>query len=246
MYLEDMTWVEVNEYVQKKCCRAIMVPIGAYEEHGPHLPIKTDIFISTKICEIVAEKLDLPVAPPIGFGLCRSTREFPGTFSFEISTFLSLLVDYFSNLINFGFSKFFIVTWHTGKLHLCILRESILKSMERWLNRNLSFYLFTANDLLQEIPKDINENLVHGGRIETSIMLYLDRKSVKLEFLKDSLDCSTDIDNHLVLRSWRKYIPEGYKGNPLAASYDEGKYLFNKIVKYVENEIRKRISSDNS
>src|SRR5512147_525553 len=61
--------------------QTVILPLGSLEEHGPHLPLGTDTFHAIEVARRVAELRPLVVAPPVFYGMCRSTREHPGTIS---------------------------------------------------------------------------------------------------------------------------------------------------------------------
>src|SRR5690625_4359568 len=76
---------------------AVLVPTGAVEQHGPHLPLGVDTWLATELCHRVSDQLDdsLPVtvAEPISYGCSWHHTSFPGTVSLRTSTFISLLAD---------------------------------------------------------------------------------------------------------------------------------------------------------
>src|SRR5512137_2523949 len=75
--LEEMSWPEI-EAAQREC-RTVILPVGATEEHGPHLPTVTDTIQAMEVARAVAEERAVFLAPPLYYGVCRSTRAFPGT-----------------------------------------------------------------------------------------------------------------------------------------------------------------------
>jgi len=75
--LEEMSWPEIEAGLCQT--RTVILPVGATEEHGPHLPVFTDTIQALEVAREVALRLDLFLAPPLHYGVCRSTRGFPGT-----------------------------------------------------------------------------------------------------------------------------------------------------------------------
>ncbi len=61
--------------------RTVIIPVGSLEEHGPHLPLGTDAFHALELARRVARICPVLIAPPLFYGICRSTREHPGTVS---------------------------------------------------------------------------------------------------------------------------------------------------------------------
>jgi creatinine amidohydrolase len=68
--------------------RTVILPVGSVEEHGPHLPLGTDTFHALEVARRIAEARPVLVAPPLYYGLCRSTREHPGTVSRQARSIL--------------------------------------------------------------------------------------------------------------------------------------------------------------
>ena len=101
----------------------IIIPTGAIEQHGPHLPIDTDIYNSTTISEIVAQTFlgkseTVLVAPPIWWGTSPHHLGFPGTISLRPETFSSIIFDIVSSLLPHGFYRFLLLNGHGGNAGL--------------------------------------------------------------------------------------------------------------------------------
>ena len=86
----------------------LLLPIGAVEQHGPHLPLDTDIAAATAICERAAALLDEPpalVLPPIPWGLSPYWLPFPGTLTLRPETILALVDDLGASVAAHGFRR---------------------------------------------------------------------------------------------------------------------------------------------
>ncbi|MDM7934404.1 MAG: creatininase family protein, partial [Methanothrix sp.] len=70
--LEEMSWPQIEEGLGRT--RTVILPVGATEEHGPHLPVFTDTLEALEVAKAVAERRDVFVAPALAYGVCRSTR----------------------------------------------------------------------------------------------------------------------------------------------------------------------------
>ncbi len=75
--LEEMSWPEIEAGLNQT--QTIILPMGATEEHGPHLPVFTDTIQAMEVAMEAARRRDFFVASPVPYGVCRSTRGFPGT-----------------------------------------------------------------------------------------------------------------------------------------------------------------------
>ena len=90
MKLDNMSW---DETVGKCKDKIILIPHGSTEQHGYHLPLKTDALIAEKVCEIFYDSDDIVVAPVMRYTGMKTTKEMPGTVGpnpeeYEIKSFL--------------------------------------------------------------------------------------------------------------------------------------------------------------
>jgi creatinine amidohydrolase len=85
----EMTWPEVNEAVRQR--RVVLLPVGAIEQHGPHLPVDVDNRITVSVCEEAARRAPdiLAAMPPIHYGYNAHNMDFPGTISIAMTNFLN-------------------------------------------------------------------------------------------------------------------------------------------------------------
>jgi len=230
----ENTYEELKEAISKDT--VVLIPVGQTEEHGLHLPVKTDAFIAEKICERTAELSEIPILVMQTIYYGYSTKEvfnWPGCPGIKIETFISLVYDICSSLIKMGFKKIVIVSSHGN--HTGALEVVVRKIAD-------DFGVYIALTVPSVIAKEkINKILemgwrgsCHGGEYETSLMLYLDEKSVKMEK-------ATDVD---ILNINKKFYPgqvfistwglqkskTGIYGAPVAATKEKGEKIFNAIV----------------
>lgn len=125
-----MSWVELEAL--DKDHSFVLVPLSPIEEHGPHLPLGTDIFGTDDIAQLAAEAvhqknstLQAILAPSIPLGCSSITADFPGTISLRGQTLYNLLVDFCSGLAESGFQYIAIVNHHLDPVHLKAILEAI-------------------------------------------------------------------------------------------------------------------------
>lgn len=232
MFLDELTMSEFKEKVNEST--VIILPIGAVEEHGPHLPLCTDSLQPEYIAQKVAEITGALVAPPIRYGFCSSTRNFPGTITISFDTLRSLLYDLLSEFIRNGIKNMVVLSGHAGRVHMAALRLAA----ERVVNENeanimvLSDYDI-AYDMLDKdetIPSDDG----HSGLIETSRIMAIREDLVKGKGIP-GIDRPPKF---MVLRDPEKYFPSGVMGDPINASKEKGeeinKYIIDELVRLIE------------
>lgn len=108
--LEDLTWVQVDDYLQQ--FDAIIIPIGAVEQHAFSCPLGTDTILAKHIAERVGESTGLLVGPCIPIGDSLAHGGFPGTISLRPSTLMAVVRDYVSSLHRAGFRRFLLLGTH--------------------------------------------------------------------------------------------------------------------------------------
>jgi len=223
MLLEEMTWTEIEAGLEKT--RTVILPVGATEEHGPHLPIFTDTIQALEVAKEVARRRPVFVAPPVHYGVCRSTRGFPGTISISPEALRTLVFDLLSAFRDSGFEAVLILTGHAGGLHLAALKEAAERAVA---SRDLRVSLVSDFDLIDssgvETPGD-----GHAGEIETSRMLVIREDLVR--GLPEKHFPSRP--RYLIMRDVRRLMGNGIMGDPSKASKEKGKRFMEMSVRGV-------------
>ncbi len=152
----------------------VILPVGSVEEHGPHLPLGTDTFHALEVARRAAELRPVLVAPPLYYGLCRSTREHPGTVSISGETLRALVTDLGREFHRQGTGSLVIMSGHAGGTHMAALveaGETLLAQLP-----NLQVAVVNLLDLLREVVAAQPELVQtrgdsHAGEVETALML---------------------------------------------------------------------------
>ena len=106
---EENTWPKIKESIDKNAL--VIIPVGAIEEHGHHLPVNTDMVIARKICEAVAlgikDKIPVLVTPDVwpAYNGTKINRTWPGSLTIKQETQKKLLYELAVDLIEMGFKK---------------------------------------------------------------------------------------------------------------------------------------------
>lgn len=176
--LFDMSWVDVKNWLEKT--DIIIQPCGACEQHGPHLPLGTDTYNSMLLAYGTAEKVDIPVAPPIWTGTTsyHMHQGKPGTVSLREDTFKTLYYEVCRSWIHHGFNKIVGLCNHAGNYHGMIHAAREIKYETGALVatfRGYSLALRKAHSIMKEFSKLSKEEIErpprHSGEVETSGVL---------------------------------------------------------------------------
>ena len=108
-WLKKMSWTEFDE--RRKTCDTVIVPGGAIEVYGPHMPLGSDSIVSAAICELVAQKVNAVIGPMIEVGESASLYQFPGTVRIMPETYAAITRDIMNSMIKWGFKNFMSVSY---------------------------------------------------------------------------------------------------------------------------------------
>ena len=108
--MEDMTVKMVRKYLERK--QSIIVPIGVIEQHGYHLPLKTDALLATHLGKMIGKKTDILVAPTVYQSF--SGGGCPGTINISPATMSLVISDMIISLVSQGFRNFYLLLCHGG------------------------------------------------------------------------------------------------------------------------------------
>jgi creatinine amidohydrolase len=224
MILEDMTMPEFEEGL--KTCRTVLLPFGSTEEHGGHLPLATDTLHAVEVGRKLAQRRTIFIAPPIHYGVCRSTSDHPGTISISTATLRHLALDIVSSLRRQGLRNFVLLTGHAGGTHTSALIDAGEELLRRY--DDIRIAVLTEFMLAAREGKGIIETAddSHAGEIETSRLLHSHRHLVKGRGEREY----PAFPGGILVRNKRKYWQNGVWGDPTLASAEKGSRLEEAVV----------------
>lgn len=161
----------------------IVQPIGAVEQHGPHLPVMTDSFIADEVTKRALARLPESVPcvtlPPLSYGKSVEHTGMPGTIALTTETLLSVCRDIGRSVAASGFRRLVFVNGHGGN-------PSVLDAVARDIRLETGLLVFPVNLARfggpAELPDSADRGFAyHAGQGETSIMLALDSTSVVMD-----------------------------------------------------------------
>ena len=226
--LENITMTEFKKYLKQT--KTIVFPFGTVEEHGSHLPLKTDAFIIEEALKSAAKKRKFFLAPVVYYGVCTTTKDHPGTLSISPETLRRLSYDLVTEAYKKGLRNFLLISGHGGSIHISALKETAEVLVEQLTDIKIA--VLSPYDVLWKELSAIAEtpNDSHAGELETSIMLYLAPELVKGRAAEEY----PKIPRPFTVRDKVKYWPGGIWGNPQKASVEKGekamKLIIDKIV----------------
>ncbi len=254
--MENMTVKLVRDYLEKK--QSIIIPIGVIEQHGYHLPLKTDALVATHIGRMAGKRLGMLVGPTIhqsfsGGGLAGTINISPAVMSLVISdTLISLTAQ--------GFRNFYLFLCHGGSENARALEDAV----KMLLRNNPAFEkvmialipVWKTNSPGVGWSKALGEHDWHAGWLETSLVMALEPDLVRMQdleldpepLLSQQIDhpdhyqqAEKIADDPLVIprMSQRPEIKVGVMGRPETASAEIGKKVVEDILKNLCEKIQK-------
>ena len=220
-----LTSHETRSEFDSQSCTTAVLPIGAVEQHGYHLPFNTDIMLAEAVAAPIAKELDAYLLPPVAVSASIEHRKAKGTVYLRAETLAMVVRDIAASLHGSGFRRLVIVNYHGGNW--------ILKPTIREINRDRPN--FRAVLLHPELPlaeaKEIFEHPVgdvHGGEFETSLMLHLHPAAVRK--VQYSRNRAFPPQPFLDYFDSTELTEDGFWGWPEAATAEKGRRAFEALV----------------
>jgi creatinine amidohydrolase len=110
VHLAHLTWEEAREAAEQN--QLVILPTGATEAHGPHLPLDVDSHQVATVAECLAERVGALTAPALPYGYSTTWMTYPGTMTLSAETFEQVLVELVSSLVEHGFYRVVILNGH--------------------------------------------------------------------------------------------------------------------------------------
>jgi creatinine amidohydrolase len=240
IWLQEMTSPEVEQVRQRT--DFVLMPVGATEQHGPHLPLGTDTYIPMYAAEEIARRTGVPIAPPIWFSTSEMHMGFSGTISLRPSTMMVLLKDVCASLGRHGFRNFILLNGHQQGAN-----PALLCGAEEIQNEcpDLKVWVVDLMSMARTAVLEVCETdyLVHGEEIEVSNMLVAKPELVQLDLAHNVVpqsrsefivfDTRSSHDRILYRRTaedWRQLTEYGNIGDPTKGTKEKGVRLMEALV----------------
>ena len=215
-----------------------VLPVAAIEQHGPHLPLSVDATLLQGVIDAALPQLpaDLPVLflPPQNVGLSPEHIRFPGTLTLSPATVIALWTEIGECVARAGIQKLLLFNGHGGQV-------SVMDIVARELRQRCGLLVYSASWFSLPLPDAVAGQFsaeehrfgIHGGEIETSMMLHLAPATVRMEHARDWRSSSQDrAERYRLLGNGKSakmgwamqdYHPDGAVGNAAAATADKGR-----------------------
>jgi creatinine amidohydrolase len=222
-----------------------ILPLGAIEAHGPHLPVGTDIWIAEAMARRGAETLRADgvaafVLPALAYAPAPFADDFAGTLSIRPETMRLLLLDLGTALVRRGVAILALANSHFDPAEVATLRATS-EELRAMPGLKVSFPDLTRRALAARMGEEFRSGACHAGRYETSILL-AERPDLVVESARRALPALPISLPEAVRRGEATFGQAGlaaaYCGDPAAASAEEGRALVDELGAILAEAVR--------
>jgi creatinine amidohydrolase len=234
VWMNQLSWVDYEARL-KRDQPAILLPVGALEQHGPHLPLGTDGMLSSAVAADAAARIGALVAPGLSYGYksqpkCGGGQHFCGTTSVDAATMIGSVRDAVREFARHGATKLVIVNGHyenqwfiTEGIDLGL--RDVGGSAALQVMR-LEYWDFLSETTLATVFPDGFPGfaLEHAAVIETSLMLHYHPSLVRLDLIPD--EPPVDFPPYDVYPTRKHWVPlSGVLSSARGSSADKGEAM---------------------
>jgi creatinine amidohydrolase len=223
-----MTWEEARDAAGPGS--VAILPVGAIEAHGPHLPLETDVIIAqamarTGAARLAARGLRVLVLPPLTYTSAGFARGFAGTLSLRPETVVATVVDIADSLRQHGYTVLAIANAHLDPDHLASI-EAAVSQIRRGLRLRVAFPNLVIKPWALRLGDEFKSGACHAGQFETSIVL-AERPDLVREATRAALPPNPASLSRAIREGKMEFEeaggPRAYFGYPAQATAEEGR-----------------------
>lgn len=233
VHFQYQTSIDIKKKIHQS--KLAVLPVGAVEAHGPHLPLGTDNFLAERLAEKFAARVDGLVLPTLPYGQVWSLRNFPGSINVSNDSMIRFIVDIGESLYHQGFTTFAMVNGHLG--NGTALKEAARALYETCPDMRVYYFFYPGmNEAAAEVREttSVHNSYFHACEIETSYMLYLAPEFVDME---QAITDIPVIPEHadVTPTPWEEFTDSAVLGDAKRATREKGEYIVDTAL---ENMVR--------
>jgi creatinine amidohydrolase len=233
VWLDNLSTIEAKEAALAGT--VVILPVGAVEEHGKHLPLCTDSMQAEYVAVEVAKRTGCLVLPPLRYGICNAGRNFPGTLTIEFDSLYRIVRDILRELTRNDFTRIIVLSGHAGSSHMIALKlaaqSMVQQSQEPGSNKKVRIMVLSdfyfADELKEKLSFSHSDG--HAGAIETSRMMDINPELIKGK----GEDSFSQMPRFEIVSHPEQFFPSGVMGNPTEASKNKGRTINEYVIEQV-------------
>jgi creatinine amidohydrolase len=244
MIFSDQSWISVRDALAGGRPVVAILPCGATEAHGPHLPLNTDVIISEGMAQRAAAELNehdvcALILPPLAYAPAEYAAAFAGTISISFEAMKLVLMGIGGCLKAQGFACLAIANSHFDPTNVAALRE--VCDEIRVLGLPVAFPDFTRRVLAQTLTAEFLSGACHAGQFETSLVM-ADRPDLVNDAARSALEANPASLTAAFARGAKTFAeaggPNAYFGDPRNATAAEGELVFRTMAGALIDAVR--------
>jgi creatinine amidohydrolase len=243
----ERTWTEVGELPRERLLA--ILPVGAVEAHGPHLPLTTDGIIAGAMAEAAATRLagrgwKPLILPPFDYSAAPFAAGFAGTISVRPETVTALLADLGTTLAG-RVRLIAVANAHLDPQHLASLHRGV-EEISR-LGVAVAFPDLTRKPWALRLTAEFRSGACHAGRFEGSVVLAARPELVRDEVMRGLVPNPSSLA--VAIREGKRTFaeaggPEAYFGDPAAATREEGRETIDTLGAILEEAVLEALNAE--
>lgn len=231
--LGQLTWPLVAAMIEEGYDLAVL-PVGATEQHGRHLPLSTDTDIVEAACVAASERTGAPVLPTVAVGSSAAhTTKWPGTLSLPPRVLIDVVVELARWVRAGGFRKLLLVNGHVGNAAPLKVAVDEVRT-EGALRVGVASWYELTPEIAAEVTADADDWHAHAA--ETSLMLHLRPELVRCDEIGDDPDRTHGL---ALAYTVAETSVDGVTGSPSRGSAEAGARLFDAVVTALAERIER-------
>ncbi|OWR32637.1 creatinine amidohydrolase [Saccharibacillus sp. O23] len=220
MIFQNENAADVSAKIERTRCA--ILPIGAVEAHGAHLPLGTDNLLAERLAARLAERTDSFVLPTLPYGQVWSLQNFPGSIGVSNAALIRMLTDIGESLYRQGFRIYVMLNGHLG--NAVALKEAARELYERYPELKVYYFFYPGTSgaaaEVRETPS-AHSSYFHACELETSYMLYLAEEHVDMNRAVSDVP-TIGIEADCTPTPWETFTETAVLGDATLATREKG------------------------
>jgi creatinine amidohydrolase len=226
--LAQLTWQEAGGTDRDRT--VVILPVGALEAHGPHLPVATDVWIAEAMARTGADKLaargmDVLLLPALAYTTAPFAADFPGTVSIDPAVVTGQIASVIESLARHDFEVLALANAHLDPSHIAAL-QSAVDAARHGKRMRIVFPDVTQKPWALRLTAEFKSGACHAGRYETSLMMAI-RPDLVREDIRQRLPPNAKSLSAAIAAGQKSFVeaggPRAYFGYPSEATLEEGR-----------------------
>lgn len=238
-YWGNLTWEELRAAAARK--PVVIQPIGAMEQHGYHLPLNTDNYIISRLCDAAGRRApeEMLLLPCLPYAFNAHHMDFPGVIHAAWDHVIAYLIDVVASVTAHGFDRVILISGHgVNPPYLAVAANEV--NVRTGALCAALFWGALADNVNEVRDSVVPGGMAHACELETSVMQHLDPERVRADrivddmgfqqgrFLQMDLGGATGV--HLGEHWWSSFSPTGVAGEATKATPETGRLLFDRAA----------------